>query len=701
MAPDADERRLARLGLAALLAARVAAALWYVARFGWWIPISETGLDRLAMARSWADHPSMVPDYGLWPAPIMWLDGPFLKLWPQPLVVPALLDQAFSLATLVLLYATARALELRRSLALALVAFWAFQPVTLWLSFSYFGETRAVFFVVYGLLAWLRYRRKPRLRWLVVAAAAFLIATTARLDAFAYSVVFSLLLAMEARRADARRRLALAGCALLSWSFALVYWGYWWCTQGSPFFGAALIKEMFFKSWLVSSLPRPIDRVLYFPKELLRAWHVWMLLAIPGMFALARTRRDLVLFATAPLAALCVAAANGQMSVALGPGPRHVLSHGLFWSLCAFALLERACARLPRPRLVVGTTALAVLVAAPVNLSMALVPRIHPVHYFRQLGDRLDALYASGQLAATDRILLLPCGSGCVERALAEDTRWDQSELLAHRGVILHPLDFGHPQRDHLPMERPDAATLETLGVRILIVSEGYLERLDRELMSAWRGALARVGTVMDYAVYVLAGDAAMERAVPAALASLDGWSIAYPAFARSSPSGLRLTTPSAPRWSPTFALADQPEDRNVALWDRAPTGDFTANVSFDAIALPTPSADRNELELDLYVGPVEFTLKRAQFAAGGCVSFLDFHGSDSSTNNCGLTSTRGELRLRRTGSAVCADFRDGGDWRSLGCRERGGGIGKLTLEIRGIGGAIVDVRFEGFAVRE
>jgi hypothetical protein len=689
-------------GIGTLVVLRLFHSLWYLHRYGWKATLGPDSLHKLVMARSFAEHMSFAPQFANWPAPLFWLDGLLLKVWPNPMLAPACLDALFAAATVFLLHTLALRIGTSRLLAFALAAFWAFQPVLVWVSASYYTETRTSFFILLGIYAWIRHRDGDRRAWAWLSAASFLAASAGRLECASFCATFTLLAALAAwRTRDRTLRLTLAGCAALTWVFAVAYLVYWWRWGNALFITGSIQQQLVSNDAFTTRTSAWIlGRIFYHPRAMVAAWHVWVLAALPGFVLLLKRkpeRLDVVLFALMPLAALMLASANHMSSGAPGPGPRLQMIHGMLWTLCGFYFLDWLCQRARRPLLAVAAILLLIAISIPTNLRTALATEIASYQYLHEFGDALDGLFASGVLSPSSRVLLLPCDKEvCGQRP--QRLRWDQSALWVHHRVTIFPRSArDEPQLQGFAQPDPSLEQVRAADFRVVVVApDEELSGPRKALFDRLRGALTQVGVVMDYRVFVFSDDAALGRALEPAIKSVSRFTPDRAAFAHQDDGSIEISDARAAR-SATF-FPDQLFSLGEAIYNRRLRGDFTATVRFDALDIPRPSEDhRNELSLDVALGESTFTLKLFRVTDGDCYFFADFLRTNRIENKCGFRDDTGRLRMRRTGARICADYFREGAWHEVGCRDDAAGPALVKLGAYSDNDDPVDARFSEF----
>ncbi|MFQ5893784.1 MAG: ArnT family glycosyltransferase, partial [Nitrospinota bacterium] len=159
----------------------------------------------------------------LWLPLQFWITGAVLRVYQDLWLVPVLLNLAFSLATLALLYAIATMLFDHRH-GLVTVCLVGAVPWYSWLSISGMAEIPLVFFTVVGLHFFFQWEARPDQWRLLLSATALLLATMVRPEGWFYALLFCALLGWKAvREGWAASRLALFSAMIIPFAF-VVFW---------------------------------------------------------------------------------------------------------------------------------------------------------------------------------------------------------------------------------------------------------------------------------------------------------------------------------------------------------------------------------------------------------------------------------------------------------------------------------------------
>lgn len=118
--------------------------------------------------------------------------GSALKISPELIFVPAIVNTLFSLGAILVLFFLARDLFENELVALASVCLVSFFPWFVWLSLSALSESIFIFFVALSCLFWIRYIKSKRCLFLLFSAIGFLFSTMIRNEGWFFAFVFSL-----------------------------------------------------------------------------------------------------------------------------------------------------------------------------------------------------------------------------------------------------------------------------------------------------------------------------------------------------------------------------------------------------------------------------------------------------------------------------------------------------------------------------
>jgi len=214
-----------------------------------------------------------------WPPLHFWIGGLALRLYPNLLRMPMVVNLLFSLLGVVALYYLAKDLFGSQLVGLAAILMATFLPWHLWLSLSGLVEPIFHFFVILGFFACLRWVKAGSKGYLLAAALSFLLSGMLRYEGWLFSVPFTILSLIQwglafksVRRSDHFTLL----CALIPWLFPLA-----WCSSlclqyGNPFMFSWVTRDYYLRAHGLDSLAA---RLLRHPYDLIEV--------SPSIFALA------------------------------------------------------------------------------------------------------------------------------------------------------------------------------------------------------------------------------------------------------------------------------------------------------------------------------------------------------------------------------------------------------------------------------
>lgn len=245
---------------------------------GWSFPLTPTEIARTAAAVSFAAEPAFAPDGILHWLPLpFWLTGSLLRVWPDPLLVPFLLNTLFSLLAVAGLTLWAGGLAGSGAGVAAGLA-GALSGASLALGIGATADPLLHAALVWSLLFWSRFERGGRLGDAWASSACLALACAARYEAWCVLAALCLEAALSRRRA-ALLPLA-AACAVPA-----VWLGYNASATGDPWTFAKVSFEADVRNANASGFMRGV----YYLLESLEDVPAWTL-ALAGAAAAGAAR---------------------------------------------------------------------------------------------------------------------------------------------------------------------------------------------------------------------------------------------------------------------------------------------------------------------------------------------------------------------------------------------------------------------------
>ena len=195
---------------------------------------------RVLMAWKWAKNPTLLPLNQDWLSLPFWIMGLGFKIFPDPVLVPPVINTLFSLGSIYVLFKISRVLfpeDIGVAILTSGVA--AFHPFFIWIGLSGLSEPPYYFLVLLGIFFWIKYIKEERGLFLIFASLTFLLSTGFRYEAWFFTFIFSCLILKEIIFRLKKNNLfnwTLFCSMIMAWSFVF----YWLVVQkikfGNPFF---------------------------------------------------------------------------------------------------------------------------------------------------------------------------------------------------------------------------------------------------------------------------------------------------------------------------------------------------------------------------------------------------------------------------------------------------------------------------------
>jgi len=275
-APAISSRAVYAAALALGLGLRLIAVIWGD------IGPGGDGTERLALAISWAQHPSWTGLSGVWPHAHWYFLGALIRLWNNPVMLAKVVNLVFGFGSIVAIRRAVRPLygEMAGSIsALLLAIFWTH----IWLTSSYWVEPSYLFFVI--LAVWQAHRAIQSNDWRKAVACGALLgaAILLRHEGMLLLAMFTLWLALRSRRVSVVAAFAVIPVCLAAWYFIEP-----WMQGHSYFEYASFVKSAKAGENLVQGFTL---------KDCLIQWVLMpacvpsLLVVVPGLYGLWRLRR--------------------------------------------------------------------------------------------------------------------------------------------------------------------------------------------------------------------------------------------------------------------------------------------------------------------------------------------------------------------------------------------------------------------------
>jgi hypothetical protein len=592
-----------------------------------------------------------------------------LKLYPNLVNAPPVLNSILGLGSIVLICLIANALLKSRLLSLAVACVTAFQPIMVWLSLSGLADGMGIFAALVGVFGWVRYRFTGAVWLAILSAAGFLCATAVKTEYAAFAAGFALLAGFEAwrLRGSVKSRILIA-CIPLAGLFMIIYM-IWWKMLSGSFMGFSIaFRANYENTWIAALTPTPLSRFGFFPKMLWQNWPIWISLACIGLVSMAlrremrRSLADLIIFSVLPLGALCLTSMSIGVPDNLGPGPRHVAVYMALLLIPAMyvfsvpALFGKTNMGTVSGLALVGVAIWSVTMGIP----QSIIVKIQSPPVAVQLGRTIAGWWDSGVIGGQDKVFFEPGHNSIHPSTLAtwvdtltvsvfnpEGTIVDDGQLSGNfkwlwRQPILNALLL--PPKSLVNIMRRE-------HIRAAVVHSPAAANTLAPFMSL-------AGQYGDYSLFVPAGDERLKEAVSRSIKQAPHWLPQfYPRF-QATPLSIVLYGPE-----------------NMASY-AAPlrfNGDFSVSVDFSAIRFPKPAMRKdlpfNLISLYLAIGDDTSRFDRRQDTQGGSYALFGPPGQPGSDVK-DITDMSGRLRLRRIGKRLFGDFWRNGQWVNVGSHE-------------------------------
>lgn len=222
-----DFLKIGLVGLAVILAMRMFLSFCLFATVNEFSLFDGDSCSRILNSWEWAKNPSLQPLAGDWLNLHFWTFGLGLKIYPDTVLVPIIINNVFSLGALIILFMlTVKLFPSNIAGGLLVSGIAAFNPFLIWLSFSGLPATIFYFLILVGIFCWVEYIKERKTSALIFAATAFLLSTGFRYEAWIFTFIFSCFVLREGWLYFREYRIfnwSLFLSGLLVWSFVL-YW---------------------------------------------------------------------------------------------------------------------------------------------------------------------------------------------------------------------------------------------------------------------------------------------------------------------------------------------------------------------------------------------------------------------------------------------------------------------------------------------
>jgi hypothetical protein len=217
-----------------LLAVRACAAALLVLELA---PVSVDDYFRVFHAEWWWNHISFASSYE-WTPGYAYVYGPIAGLTHDMLIAPRVLTAALQIAAAIILALSSRGKRSARLLAAGILLF---SPLSLVLGTVPLSESLFVCLLLGGAVLLTRFLEHGDVRVALFAAVLYLAATTVRYEGFAFSALFSALVAAK-RPVNASRRVGVA-VAAVPWIFPVAWTALLWASTGVPLSFLGIVHE--------------------------------------------------------------------------------------------------------------------------------------------------------------------------------------------------------------------------------------------------------------------------------------------------------------------------------------------------------------------------------------------------------------------------------------------------------------------------
>lgn len=382
-----------------------------------WFPLFDgDSCSRILAAWEWAKNPTLKPLFDIWLNLQFWIVGLGLRFYPDPLIMPVMVNTVFFLGSVSLLFLLTVELFPQYAAAGVLAAgIAAFHPFFLWMGLSGLDVHIFYFFTVAGVFFWVKYVKEREDSFIFLAAASFSLGTAVRYEAWIFAFIFSCLVLKELFLHIKERKAFswfLFSCLITAWVF-IIYW---------------LIAQKIYHGEYLFFLFRQYNRVASEPVSvgvntgeifrnfLARSFRFLpkavTLFAVFGMIRISRAKREnyhLTLFTVIPyiiLMALFVFGLRGSwIEKSIG------ISFLFLLPFCGFTLCSLFSARNQEIQVAIVSLLIGAYLWFNLNHN-AYNPRLSlpcaglERSYARQCAMVLRSLYHAEELKANDKVLL-------------------------------------------------------------------------------------------------------------------------------------------------------------------------------------------------------------------------------------------------------------------------------------------------------
>jgi hypothetical protein len=274
-------------GLLALLilAFPITLLLWRSTLDTLFFAISADDLHRVLY--SWEVTQGVLIPSDIWPPLQFWIQALFLKIYPDLLTVPMLVNLAASTGTLLCLLLLGKTLGLNRVGLIIMSVLAATLPWFIWLSLSGLAEPLLLFFLTLAYLSIARWYIDNRAWGVWCAAVALLAASMVRYDALGHSAIFSLALGWRWLCSPITRPHQWLIAAAIPWLFPLPWFAYQYNKYGHPFHFSEITRQDYLSSAHPQNLSL-ITRLLAQPQDLWLVAGITIPLGVVGLWLMRK-----------------------------------------------------------------------------------------------------------------------------------------------------------------------------------------------------------------------------------------------------------------------------------------------------------------------------------------------------------------------------------------------------------------------------